>query len=126
MEKITEQESLYDELDTKATKELLVAMNEEDQKVPLAVAKCIPSIQPLIDQLVPLMKRGGRLMYIGAGTSGRLGVLDASECPPTFGVPPEMVIGLIAGGDKAIRQAVEHAEDDRDLAWQDLAKHDIN
>ena len=111
MEKITEQSSLYRHLETMNTDELLKSINQEDKKVALAVEEAIPQIRPLVDLITDKMKSGGRLFYIGAGTSGRLGVLDASECPPTYGVPFDLVIGIIAGGDGAIRRAVEHAED---------------
>ena len=104
---------------------LLKNMNTEDSSVPKVIEKEIPNIQKLIDVIVPKMKNGGRLFYIGAGTSGRLGVLDASECPPTFGVSQELVIGLIAGGDGALRKAVEKAEDDLQLAWKELEKYQI-
>ncbi|ARN77751.1 N-acetylmuramic acid 6-phosphate etherase [Nonlabens spongiae] len=124
--KTTEQESLHKDLEQKNTLELLEAINAEDQKVAIAVQKCIPAIQSLIDDIVPKMKDGGRLFYIGAGTSGRLGILDASECPPTFGVAPDRILGLIAGGDAAIRNAVENAEDDTDQAFKDLAEYHIN
>lgn len=106
--------------------ELLVNMNKEDQKVPLAVEKAIPQIERLVSEVVKKMENGGRLFYIGAGTSGRLGILDASEIPPTYGMPHGRVIGLIAGGDTAIRKAVEKAEDDMDQAWKDLLAHNIN
>lgn len=108
-----------------SVKDLLTNINREDQTVPLAVQKVIPKIDKLITQTVKQMKAGGRLFYMGAGTSGRLGIVDASECPPTFGVPQGMVIGLIAGGDKAIRKAVEFAEDDTEQGWKDLLKHKI-
>ena len=104
--------------------ELLTSINAEDQTVPLAVQKAIPQIEALVEQIVPRMKAGGRLFYIGAGTSGRLGVVDASECPPTFGVPFDLVVGIIAGGDKAIRKAVENAEDDSEQAWIDMAEYE--
>ena len=126
MKKITEQSSNYRHLEKMSTLELLTNINKEDQTVALAVAKAIPSITPLIDDITLKMKNGGRLFYIGAGTSGRLGILDASECPPTYGVPEDWVIGLIAGGDIAIRKAVEFAEDDTTLAWKDLSAHYIN
>lgn len=106
--------------------DLLVNINKEDQKVPLAVQKAIPQIIPLVTVIVQKMKQGGRLFYIGAGTSGRLGILDASEIPPTYGLPHGRVIGLIAGGDQAIRKAVEHAEDDMAQAWKDLCGFQIN
>jgi N-acetylmuramic acid 6-phosphate etherase len=125
-EKITEQNSLHNDLDKKDIRQLLVEMNEEDKKVPFAVEKAIPQIEQLIDKLVERMKVGGRLFYIGAGTSGRLGVLDASEIPPTFGIPPHLVIGVIAGGDTALRNAVEFAEDDMEQGWEDLKKHNIS
>lgn len=125
-EKSTEKESKYSHLEQMSTKELLLNMNQEDQLVPKIVKECIPSITALVDQIVPRLQNGGRLFYIGAGTSGRLGILDASECPPTFGVPHEMVIGLIAGGDKAIRKAVENAEDDQNQGWKDLELYKVN
>lgn len=126
MEKITEQESRYRDLEKKSVADLLKILNEEDQTVPVAVGKVLHQIEPLIEQTVEKMKAGGRLFYIGAGTSGRLGILDASECPPTFGVPAEWVIGLIAGGDKAIRHAAEFAEDDAAQAWKDLLQYNID
>ena len=119
-ERITEQPSPYEHLDKMATGTLLRAINAEDERVPIAVSEAMPAIERLVDALVPRMQRGGRLFYIGAGTSGRLGIVDASECPPTFGVPHGMVIGLIAGGDGAIRKAVEFAEDDTEQGWKDL------
>ena len=112
MVKITEQESGHHALEQQSVENLLRGINQEDQKVALAVELVIPQIAKLVDQIVPRMKLGGRLFYIGAGTSGRLGVVDASECPPTFGVSHNLVIGIIAGGDSAIRKAVEFAEDD--------------
>lgn len=122
----TEQSSNYDALETMSTRDLLTNMNREDKTVPLAVEKVIPAIENLVDLIVEKMKEGGRLFYIGAGTSGRLGILDASECPPTFGVSDDWVIGLIAGGDVALRKAVENAEDDREQAWKDLGNFDIS
>ena len=122
----TEKESYYQDLDKMSTLELLTNINNEDTTVPLAVEKSIPQIQALVDVTVDRMKKGGRLFYIGAGTSGRLGILDASECPPTYGVPFDWVIGLIAGGDVAIRKAVEFAEDDLEQAWKDLEEYAIN
>jgi N-acetylmuramic acid 6-phosphate etherase len=119
----TESPSHYDHLEQISVGDLLRNINLEDQKVPLAVEKALPQIEKLVEAIVPRMRRGGRLFYIGAGTSGRLGVVDASECPPTYGVPPGMVIGIIAGGDRAIRTSVEHAEDDFDQAWKDLQQH---
>jgi len=124
--KVTESTSLYDNLEQMEVVELLQNINQEDQKVPLAVKEVIPVIAKLVEALVPRMERGGRLIYIGAGTSGRLGILDASECPPTYGVPFDWVIGLIAGGDKAIRKAVENAEDDPDQAWRDILEYGFN
>lgn len=126
MYKITESSSHYNDLEKMSTAELLSNINQEDQKVAIAVQKCIPSIEKLIDDIVPRMQKGGRLFYLGAGTSGRLGVVDASECPPTFGVPHGMVIGLIAGGDLAIRKAVEFAEDSTNEGWKDLQEHSVN
>jgi len=119
-EKITEKDSLYDNLEKMSIHDLLVNINNEDKKVPLAVEKSIPQIEALVQQVVDRLKKGGRLFYIGAGTSGRLGILDASECPPTFGVEDDLVTGLIAGGDVAIRKAVEEAEDSTTQGWQDL------
>jgi len=123
---ITESSSLFDDLENMNTGELLKNINQEDKKVATAVSKVIPQIEALVTGLVERMQQGGRLFYIGAGTSGRLGVLDASECPPTYGVPPNMVIGLIAGGDKALRSAVEFAEDDFEQAWKDLKEFKIS
>lgn len=124
-EKITEQDSLYNNLESKSVRELLEDINNEDQKVALAVQKTIPQIEKLVNEIVPRMKQGGRIFYLGAGTSGRLGVLDASEIPPTFGMPPTLVIGLIAGGDKALRNPVENAEDDEGRGWEELQEHQI-
>lgn len=124
--KTTEQSSKYEHLEKMSVAEILVNINQEDKIVPDAVEKALPQIQNLVAQIIPKMKLGGRLFYIGAGTSGRLGVLDASECPPTFGVPFDLVIGIIAGGDTAIRKAVENAEDDTIQAWKDLQAHAIN
>ena len=121
----TEQSSNYNNLEKMDTFELLSNINAEDKTVPLAIEKVIPSIEKLVDIIYTKMKNGGRLFYIGAGTSGRLGVLDASECPPTYGVSDDWVIGLIAGGDIALRKAVENAEDDTTLAWKDLQKYNI-
>lgn len=123
---ITESSSNHNDLHKMSTTDLLKNINSEDQTVALTVQKVIPQIEALVDQIVPRMEKGGRLFYIGAGTSGRLGVLDASECPPTYGVPQGMVIGIIAGGDAAIRNSVENAEDDTDQAWKDLQEHMIN
>lgn len=124
--KVTEQDSKYNHLEKQSTLELLTNINKEDQNVAFAVEKAMPQIEKLTTKIVYQLKKGGRLFYIGAGTSGRLGVLDASECPPTFGVPHELVVGLIAGGDVAIRKAVEFAEDDKNLGWKDLQQHAIN
>ncbi|WP_352423633.1 N-acetylmuramic acid 6-phosphate etherase [Proteiniphilum sp.] len=124
--KITEQSSLYDNLEQKSVLEILTEINREDQKVALAVQKTIPEIEKLVTGIVERMQRGGRLFYIGAGTSGRLGVLDASEVPPTFGMPDTYVIGLIAGGDVALRNPVEAAEDDLEKAWEELIIYKIN
>lgn len=120
MEKITESASKYRHLEKMSVREILTNINQEDQTVPLAVEKAIPQIEALVESIVPKMQEGGRLFYIGAGTSGRLGVVDASEIPPTFGAPPEWVIGIIAGGDRAIRHPVENAEDSETQAWTDL------
>lgn len=120
MIRVTEKESNYQDLDKMSVHDLLTNMNKEDQSVPLAVEKAIPQLEKLIAVTVSKMKLGGRLFYIGAGTSGRLGILDASECPPTFGVPFDWVVGLIAGGDGAIRKAVEFSEDDQEQAWKDM------
>lgn len=125
MQKITEQPSNHDNLDQMSISELLINMNKEDQTVPIAVEKSMPQIEALVAVVVDRMKKGGRLFYLGAGTSGRLGVVDASECPPTYGVPHGLVIGLIAGGDPAIRKAVEFAEDSSGLGWQDLEEHEV-
>lgn len=123
--KTTEQSSKYEHLEKMSVSDLLVHINQEDKTVPIAVEKALPEIEILIDQVVAKMKLGGRLFYIGAGTSGRLGVVDASECPPTFGVSFDLVNGIIAGGDKAIRRAVENAEDDVNQAWNDLQEQNI-
>jgi N-acetylmuramic acid 6-phosphate etherase len=117
---ITETSSHYDHLEQMSVHDLLTNINKEDKTVPLAVEKAIPQIEALVTAIVKRMKEGGRLIYIGAGTSGRLGVVDASECPPTYGVPHDLVIGLMAGGDGAIRKAVEFAEDDAEQAWKDI------
>ena len=124
--KTTESDSLHNDLHKKTAKELLEGINNEDQKVSLVVRNCIDQIEPLVNALVDRYQNGGRLFYIGAGTSGRLGVVDASEIPPTFGMPFDRVIGIIAGGDSAIRKAVEFAEDDTEQAWNDLLEYDIN
>jgi len=126
MKNITESPSKYRDLEQMPIAEILQNINREDQLVAQAVQKVLPQIEALVEKIVEKMKTAGRLFYIGAGTSGRLGVLDASECPPTFGVSEEWVIGLIAGGDIALRKGIEFAEDDRTLAWQDLSKFQIN
>lgn len=122
----TEQSSRYNDLELMSTEELLRNMNREDKTVPELIEKEIPKIKELVDVITTQIEKGGRLFYIGAGTSGRLGVLDASECPPTFGVSDNVVIGLIAGGDVALRKAVENAEDDNVRAWKDLQEFNIN
>ena len=119
MKRTTEQDSKYNHLEEMLIGDLLKGINDEDKTVPYAVEKVIPQIEKLVAVTAKKMKAGGRLFYIGAGTSGRLGILDASECPPTYGVPFDMVIGIIAGGDLAIRKAVEFAEDDIHQAWKD-------
>jgi N-acetylmuramic acid 6-phosphate etherase len=124
--KTTEQSSKYEHLEKMSVAQLLANINQEDKTVPFAVEKALPQIESLVTQIVAKMKLGGRLFYIGAGTSGRLGVVDASECPPTFGVPFDMVVGIIAGGDEAIRKAVENAEDNATQAWKDLIEYNIN
>ncbi|VAW16428.1 N-acetylmuramic acid 6-phosphate etherase [hydrothermal vent metagenome] len=124
--KVTESPSLYQNLEDMSVRELLTGINNEDARVHLAVRKEIPKIEVLVKQLVERVKSGGRLFYLGAGTSGRLGIIDASEIPPTFGMPDGVVIGLIAGGDKAIRKAVEAAEDNINSGWRDLLKYQVN
>lgn len=124
-QKITEQPSLYTDLEHKSVRELLSDINREDHKVTDAVHDAIPQIEALVEQIIPRMRRGGRLFYMGAGTSGRLGVLDASEIPPTFGMPSGRVIGLIAGGDTALRHPVENAEDHRTRGWEELTGYRI-
>ena len=123
--KTTEQDSNYNHLEKMSITEVLTNINNEDKTVAFAIEKVIPQIEQLTNAIVLQLKKGGRLFYIGAGTSGRLGILDASECPPTFGVSPSLVLGLIAGGDTAIRDAVEFAEDATDQGWKDLKKHTI-
>lgn len=125
-EKITEQESLYHHLEKMSVTELLISINQEDQKVPFAVQKAIPRIEKLVEAVTDKMLMGGRLFYIGAGTSGRLGIVDASECPPTFGIDYGRVIGVIAGGKEAITSAVEFAEDDMMQGWMDLVSYDVS
>ncbi len=124
--KTTEKDSNYNHLEKMTVSELLKNINTEDKTVPNAVEKALPQIEKLVEQIVLKLKSGGRLFYLGAGTSGRLGIVDASECPPTFGVPHEMVVGLIAGGDKAIRKAVEFAEDSKTEGWKDLKKYNVS
>ena len=126
MNKTTESDSYYDSLEKMSIRDLLTNINKEDKTVPQRVAEQIPQIEKLVETIVPKMKNGGRLFYIGAGTSGRLGIVDASECPPTFGVEHRLVVGLMAGGDKAIRKAVEFVEDDKQLGWKDLQNEKIN
>lgn len=119
---ITEGSSRYNDLEKMSVRELLESINKEDLSVPMVIKSEIPKIEELIHKIVENMKAGGKLFYLGAGTSGRLGILDASEIPPTFGAPYDLVIGLIAGGDSAIRKAVESAEDDFNQAWKDMAE----
>jgi N-acetylmuramic acid 6-phosphate etherase len=123
--KTTESDSNYDRLESMSVEDLLTNINREDQSVPKAIEKIIPAISELIKAIVPRMKQGGRLFYMGAGTSGRLGIVDASECPPTYGIPHGIVVGLIAGGDNAIRKAVEFAEDSTTQGWKDLLNENI-
>jgi N-acetylmuramic acid 6-phosphate etherase len=125
-EKITEQPSPYRHLEKMSVSELLININEEDKTVPSAVAKAIPQIEKLVEVISDKMLMGGRLFYIGAGTSGRLAIVDASECPPTYGVPYGLVIGIIAGGEKAITTAVEYAEDDKEQGWKDLTAFNVS
>ena len=124
--KTTEADSYYNHLEQMSISDLLRNMNKEDKTVPIAVEQAIPQIEKLVDQVVGKLKKGGRLFYIGAGTSGRLGIVDASECPPTFGIDHGTVIGLIAGGDTAIRKAVEFAEDDVNKGWDDLQAYSVS
>jgi len=125
MKKTTEESSKYNHLEKMSVLEILQHINAEDKTVPLAVEKCLPNIERFVVLALNRLKKGGRLFYIGAGTSGRLGIVDASECPPTFGVSHDLVVGLIAGGDSAIRKAVEFAEDDTEQGWKDLMAHQI-
>jgi len=125
-DKITESDSKYDYLENKSINQLLEIINSEDQTVALCVKKEIPNINNLIRKVVSQLENGGRLFYIGSGTSGRLGVVDASECPPTFGVNHDLVIGIIAGGDKAIRKSIENAEDDLNQGWEDLLNYNVS
>ncbi len=124
--KTTELESYHKDLEKKSISELVNAMHYEDQNALIAVKKVLPKITKLIENIEPKIKAGGRIFYIGAGTSGRLGVLDASECPPTFGTPPEKVVGLIAGGYEALHKSIESAEDNFDKAWQDLNEYKVD
>ncbi|WP_179377246.1 N-acetylmuramic acid 6-phosphate etherase, partial [Winogradskyella wichelsiae] len=124
--KTTEQDSNYTNLENMSINEIIHSINKEDQSVPLAVEKALPQVEAFIFQIVNKLKDGGRLFYMGAGTSGRLGILDASECPPTFGVSHDLVVGIIAGGDKAIRKAVENAEDSTTQGWKDLEAYQIS
>ena len=124
--KITEQASNYNDIEKMSLETVLASINKEDKTVPQAVEKALPQIETVVKQVVDKLNQGGRLFYIGAGTSGRLGILDASECPPTFGVDSNMVIGIIAGGDTAIRNAVENAEDNKEQGWLDLVEHQIS
>ncbi len=126
IQKTTEKSSLYDHLEQMSTHDLLENINNEDHKVPQVIKGIIPQIEQLVDKVYEQMHNGGRLFYIGSGTSGRLGIVDASECPPTYGVPSDWVIGVIAGGDKAIRSSIERAEDDTSQGWKDLSEYHIN
>lgn len=124
--RITESSSNYQDIEKMSTEEILKSINQEDKEVPKAIEKVLPDILKLTDIVAEKLKNGGRLFYMGAGTSGRLGIVDASECPPTYGVPHGMVIGIIAGGDQAIRKAVEFAEDSKEQGWKDLEEHAIH
>lgn len=124
--KTTEQESLYNHLEEMSVQQLLTNINKEDKTVPNALEQALPQIEALVNQTVLKLQDGGRIFYLGAGTSGRLGIVDASECPPTFGVPHDLVIGLIAGGDIAIREAVEFAEDSKTQGWKDLQDYNVS
>lgn len=126
MKRTTESASHYDNLEKMSTSELIEKINQEDQSVAKSIQQVLPQIEKVIDAIVPRVQNGGRLFYLGAGTSGRLGIVDASECPPTYGVEHGLVVGVIAGGDSAIRKAVEFAEDDPNLGWQDLQEYLIN
>ena len=126
MQTTTESDSNYDALEKMSTADLLKNINKEDKTVAHLVQEKIPEIESLVNAIVVKMNLGGRLFYLGAGTSGRLGIVDASECPPTFGVDYGLVVGLMAGGDKAMRKAVEFAEDNSNLGWEDLELHNIN
>ena len=124
--KTTEQDSNYNHLEKMSVDEILVNINNEDKTVPIAIKKALPQIKNLINQVILKLKKGGRLFYIGSGTSGRLGIVDASECPPTFGVSHDLVIGIIAGGDSAIRKSIEFAEDSKTQGWKDIEEYNIN
>ncbi len=124
--KVTEQDSRYRNLEDMSIRDMLANINQEDHEVPRAVERALPQIEALVAAVADRMLAGGRLFYIGAGTSGRLGVVDASECPPTYGVPPGLVVGIIAGGDGAMFKAVEFAEDSKEDGWRDLEKHDVS
>lgn len=124
--RVTESDSKYDHLEKMSVIELLTGINNEDQTIAITIQKSIPAIEALINAIVPRMQNGGRLFYMGAGTSGRLGIVDASECPPTYGIPHGIVVGIIAGGDQAIRKAVEFAEDNTTQGWIDLQEYNIN
>ena len=124
--KTTESDSKYDHLEKMSVSELLYNINKEDKTIAYSVEKALPQIEKLTEQVIDKLKSGGRLFYIGSGTSGRLGIVDASECPPTFGVPHGLVVGIIAGGDSAIRKAVEFAEDSKDQGWADLQKENVS
>lgn len=126
MKKVTESESRHHHLESKSVQQILTGINEEDHAVPKAISLIISDIEKLVQCAVSQLKKGGRIFYIGAGTSGRLGIVDASECPPTFGVPHGLVVGIMAGGDQAIRKAVEFAEDDTTQGWQDLIEYSVN
>ncbi|MBU0763997.1 MAG: N-acetylmuramic acid 6-phosphate etherase [Bacteroidetes bacterium] len=123
--KTTERDSLYEKLEEMDIRDLLIGINIEDKKVPFVIEKIIPQIEKVVHAITGKLENGGRLFYLGSGTSGRLGIVDASECPPTYGVDHGLVIGIIAGGDGAIRKAVEKAEDDPDAGWNDLQEHHI-
>ena len=123
--RITESESNYHHLEKMMVEEILTNINREDKRVAIAVEEKINSIEKLVEDILPRIQKGGRIFYLGAGTSGRLGIVDASECPPTFGVPQGLFIGIIAGGDSAIRKAVEFAEDNPEQGWEDLNEHHL-
>lgn len=124
--KTTESESLYNNLEKLSVNQILKYINDEDKKVPIAIEQSLPEIETVVNEIVNCLNKGGRLFYIGTGTSGRLGILDASECPPTYGVSNDLVVGIIAGGDVAIKQAVEGAEDDIEAGWNDLKQFNVN